>query len=84
MDKCEFCVQKQIRVVISAGELQKVYILIETIYTEAVASEIRGMCEENCFGCKIDHSSQRKDDCLMLTIEGRWDLYCKDAVALIN
>ena len=62
--KCEFCVQKQDRVkAISAGELQKLYLLIETIYTEAIASEIRRLCEENCFGCKIDHPSQRQHDC---------------------
>ena len=83
--KCEFCVQKQDPVkVISAGELQKVYLLIERIYTEAIASEIRRLCEENCFGCKIAHPSQRQHDCLMLTIEERWDLYCKDAVAFVN
>ena len=40
--KCEFCVQKQDRVKeITAGELQTVCLLIETIYTKAIASGTR-------------------------------------------
>ena len=29
--------------------------LKETIYTDPLATEIERLCEENCFGCKIDH-----------------------------
>ena len=35
-------------------------------------------------GCKIDHPSQRQHDCLMLTDEERWNLYCVEAKANVN
>ena len=69
---------------ISAVEYQKLFSLIEVIYTHAVFTEIERLCEENCCGCKIDHPSQRQHDCLMLTEEEKWELYHKKAVALLN
>ena len=39
--------------------------------------------EQSC-GCKIDHPSQRQHDCLMLTDEERWNLYCEEAKANVN
>ena len=69
---------------ISAVEYQKLFSLIEVIYTHAVFTEIERLCEENCCGCKIDHPSQRQHDCLMLTAEEKWELYYKKAVALLN
>ena len=69
---------------ISAVEYQKLFSLIEVIYTHAVFTEIERLCEENCCGGKIDHPSQRQHDCLMLTAEDKWKLYNKKAVALLN
>ena len=69
---------------ISDVEYQKLFSLIEVIYTHAVFTEIERLCEENCCGCKIDHPSQRQHDCLMLTEEEKWELYYKKAVALLN
>ena len=60
---------------ISAVEYQKMFPLIEVIYTHVVFTEIERFCEENCCGCKIDHPSQRQHDCLMLTEEEKWELY---------
>ena len=69
---------------ISAVEYQKLFSLIEVIYTHAVFTEIERLCEENCCGCKIDHPSQRQHNCLMLTAEEKWELYYQKAVALVN
>ena len=45
---------------------------------------MRTLCEKNCCGCKVGHPSQRQHNCLMLTVKKKWDLHCKDAVALVN
>ena len=79
---CGFCQDDVDK--ISAVEYQKLFSLIEVIYTHAVFTEIERLCEENCCGCKIDHPSQRQHDCLMLTAEEKWELYYKKAVALLN
>ena len=69
---------------ISAVEYQKLFSLIEVIYKHAVFTEIERLCEENCCGCEVDHPSQIQHDCLMLTEEEKWELYYKNAVALLN
>ena len=42
---------------------QKLFRVIETIYTEALLRELQRFCKERCCGCKIDHPSQRQHDC---------------------
>ena len=68
----------------SIADHQKLFALIETIYTEALMREVQRFCRERCCGCKIDHPSQRQHDCLMLTDEERWNLYCEEAKANVN
>ena len=69
---------------VSVARYQKLFPLIEIIYTNALATEIERYCKEYCSGCKIDHPSQYQHDCLMMTEEERWELYCKDAIAFVN
>ena len=66
------------------AEYQKLFPLMETIYTNALATEIERLCIEHCCGCKIDHPSQRQHDCLMMCDEERLEMYCKDAIGLVN
>ena len=54
---CEFCESQDHVDEISAVECRKLFSLIEVIYTHAVFTEIEGLYEENCCGCKIDYPS---------------------------
>ena len=81
---CKFCESHDHVDENSAVEYQKLFSLIEIIYTRAVFTEIERLCEEHCCGCKIDHPSQRQRDCLMLTAEEKWELYYKKSAALLN
>ena len=69
---------------VSIDDHQKLFPLIEAIYGEALMREVQRFCRERCCGCKIDHPSQRQHDCLMLTDEERWNLYCEEAKANVN
>lgn len=51
------------------SEVKNVCDLINTIFSEAVACQVGKLRKETCLGCQMDHPSQRKHECLMLTVE---------------
>ena len=59
-------------IVDEGSEVKNVCDLMNAIFFEAVAREVRKLCKENCRSCEVDHPSQRRHECLMLTEEERW------------
>ena len=43
--------------------------LMNAIFSQVVDHRVQEFCKEKCCGCKIDHPSQRRHDCLMMTEE---------------
>ena len=58
--------------------------LLETIFAWSVSDEVRKLDKEKCCGCEVDHPSQRRHDCLMLTIEEKWMSYGLEAIERVN
>ncbi|CAB4034266.1 Hypothetical predicted protein, partial [Paramuricea clavata] len=49
-------------------------------FSISVVCEIRRLLKEKCPGCEVDHPSQRRHDCIMLSDEERWLLHGLGAV----
>ena len=43
--------------------------LMNAIFYEAAAVEIGKSCKERCRGCEVDHPSQKRHECLMLSLD---------------
>ena len=53
--------------------------LMNAIFSQVVDHRVQELGKEKCCGCKIDHPSQRRHDCLMMTEEG-WITYGPEAI----
>ena len=63
---------------VSMADYKKLVPLVEAMYTTAVE------VDRFCRGCEIAHPSQREHDCLMMSEEERWEVYCDIAVDIVN
>ena len=54
--------------------------LINAILSQLVDHRVQELRKEKCCGCKVDHPSQRKHDCLMMTEEEGWITYGLEAI----
>ena len=52
---------------------------MNAIFSQVVDHRVHELRKEKCCGCKIDHPSQRRHDCLMMTEEG-WITYGLEAI----
>ena len=53
--------------------------LMNAIFSQVVNLQVQKLQKEKCCRCKIDHPSQRRHDCLMMTEEG-WITYGLEAI----
>ena len=53
-------------------EIRNLQDLINAIFIDTVAHEVADLRKEKCCGCLIDHPSQRRHDCLMMTENESW------------
>ena len=53
-------------------EIRKLHNLINAIFIDAVTRKIKKLRREKCCGCKVNHPSQRRHECLMMTEEEGW------------
>jgi hypothetical protein len=61
-------------------EVKNVCDLMNAVFFEAVVScEIRRLLKEKCPGCEVDHPSQRRQDCIMLSDVDGWLLHDLEA-----
>ena len=46
--------------------------LMNAIFSQVIDHRVQELRKEKCCGCEIDHPSQRRHDCLMMTEEEGW------------
>ena len=53
--------------------------LMNAIFSQTVNRRVGELRKERCCGCEVNHPSQRRHDCLMMTEEG-WENYGLEAI----
>ena len=61
-------------------EVRNLRDLMNAIFVEAVSDEVRKLRKEKCCGCLVNHPSQRRHECLMMTEKEGWEAHGIDAV----
>ena len=54
--------------------------LMNAIFSQAVNQRVQELRKEKCCGCKVDHPSQRRHECLMMSEEESWINYGLEAI----
>ena len=54
------------------------------IYSQCLTEEIATLAMTQCYGCKVDHPSQRQHSCLMFDDEANLYFYFRDAIKSLN
>ena len=68
---------------IQPSEIERLCDLLNAIFAEFVAIEVSKLREQLCCGCQIEHPSQRRHSCFMLSVEEGWETYGLQAVERI-
>ena len=61
-------------------EIQNLCNLLNVIFSEAVAHEVDKLRKEKCCGCEVNHPSQRRHECLMMSEEDGWIMHGLEAI----
>ena len=62
------------------SEMKNLCDLINAIFVETVSNQIEKLRTEKCCGCEVNHPSERKHDCLMMTEQERWITHGLEAI----
>ena len=54
--------------------------LMNAIFSQVVNHHVQKLRKEKCCGCEIDHPSQRRHDCIMMSEEESWITYGLEAI----
>ena len=58
--------------------------IFHLVYTDECVGPIYEERQRQCYGCEVDHPSQRHHDCLMLTEEESWNLFYDQAKDVVD
>ena len=61
-------------------EVRNLCYLMNAILLQTVDKEVNKLRKELCCGCKVDHPSQRRHDCIMMSEEEGWIKHGKKAI----
>ena len=61
-------------------EIKNLCNLINAIFVETVSELVENLRVEKCCGCKVNHLSQRRHDCLMMTEHEGWEMHGLEAI----
>ena len=64
-------------------EIENLCNLLNAIFSEAVGHEVDKLRQEMCCGCKVNHPSQRRHECLILSEEEGWIMHGLEAIERI-
>ena len=53
---------------------------MNAIFSQVVDQRVQELRKEKCCGCEIDHPSQRRHDCLMMSDEEGWIIHGLESV----
>ena len=54
--------------------------LMNAIFSQCIDLRVEELRKEKCYGCEIDHPSQRQHDCIVMTEEEAWETYGIEAI----
>ena len=54
--------------------------LINAIFSQCVNHRVQKLRKEKCCGCEVDHPSQRRHDCIMMSEKEGWITYGLEAI----
>ena len=63
-----------------AWEVNQQTNLMNAIFSQVVNHQVQSLRKERCCGCEVDHPSQRRHECIMMTEEEAWITYGLEAV----
>ncbi len=67
------------------SRLEEIEKLLANAYAKEIASHLWEVTQKKCYGCIVDHPSQRHHDvCLMMEEEERIDVCFEDALRLVD
>ena len=58
--------------------------LLNAILLDLVADQIKLLRNEKCCGCEVNHPSQRRHECLMITSDEGWLMYGEEAIERVH
>ena len=53
--------------------------LMNTIFLDAIEHQLQQIRKEKCRGCEVNHPSQRRHECIMMSEEEDWIMYGTEA-----
>ena len=65
---------------VTPWEIKNLCNLIDAVFVETVPSLVKKLHTETCCGCLVDHPSQRRHDCLMMTEKEGWEKHGLEAI----
>ena len=64
-------------------EIDNLCNLLNAIFSEAVGHDVETLRQEKCCGCEVNHPSQRRHECLMMSEEEGWIMHGLEAIERI-
>ena len=56
---------------------------MNAIFSKAVNDQVQKLRKGKCCGCEVNHLSQRRHDCIMMSEEEGWIMHSMEAIAQI-
>jgi hypothetical protein len=53
---------------------------MNAIFSEAIDSQVNKLRKEKCWGCIVDHPSQKRHECLMMSEDEGWIMHGLEAI----
>jgi hypothetical protein len=66
------------------SEIEDLRNLLNAILLDLVAEQVGQLRTEQCCGCQVNHPSQKRHDCLMMTVDEGWAMHGQEAIARIH
>ena len=65
-------------------EIQNLCNLLNAIFSEVVGHKVNKLCQEKCCGCEVNHPSQSRHECLMISEEEVWTMHGLEVIERIT
>ena len=69
---------------VAPSEVKNLCNLINAILLDLIANQVGQLRKKKCCGCEVNHLSQKRRDCLMMTVDEGWIMHGLEAIERIN
>ena len=69
---------------VAPSERESLCDLLNAILLDLDADQIKQLRTEKCCGCEVNHPSQRRHECLMMTSDEGWFMYGEEAIERVH